>query len=53
LSTPVQGSPDVKLVAHVNGSIRDNTAISSYEEFSRNAGIKVKVGGELNAAMTG
>jgi len=42
LSTPVQGSPDVKLVAHVNGSIRDNTAISSYEEFSRNAGIKVK-----------
>ncbi|CAO3684621.1 unnamed protein product [Umbelopsis vinacea] len=42
LATPIKGSPDAKLVAHLNGRLRDNTDISSYEEFGRNIGIKFK-----------
>ncbi|KAG2176056.1 hypothetical protein INT44_000535 [Umbelopsis vinacea] len=42
LSTPIQASPDAKLVAHVSGRFRDNTSIASYEEFNRNAGVAFK-----------
>jgi hypothetical protein len=43
LSTPIGGSPDTKLSAHIGGRLRDNSVIAAYEEFNRNVGVKLKV----------
>ncbi|KAI9494365.1 surface antigen-domain-containing protein [Zychaea mexicana] len=40
--TPLQGSPDVKLEAFANGSIRDYSMINNYEERANSVGARVK-----------
>ncbi|KAI8149889.1 surface antigen-domain-containing protein [Fennellomyces sp. T-0311] len=42
LSTPVQGSPDVRLEAFAKGSIKDFSMINRYDERAKSTGVRVK-----------